>query len=100
MADLADRIRARLPGDVSVTERRMFGSLVFMLDGNMAVAARGEGDLMVRTGEEPPDEPGVRPVDMGKRRMKGWVVVDPGHERLDDWIDTGVAFARSLPKKG
>jgi hypothetical protein len=96
---LEGRVRARLPRDADVGERRMFGSLVFMLDGNMAVAVRGDGDLMVRTGKEPPDEPGVRPVDMGKRRMKGWVLVDADHDRLDDWIDTGIAFARSLPPK-
>ena len=77
----------------------MFGSLVFMLDGNMAVAVRDE-ELMVRTGQEPPDEPGVRPVDMGARRMKGWVLVDAGHGELDAWIDKGIAFARSLPPKG
>jgi hypothetical protein len=100
MAELAERVRARLPEGVDVSERRMFGSLVFMLDGNMAVAARGSGELMVRTGREPPDEPGVRPVDMGARRMKGWVVVDAGHAGLDGWIDQGIAFARSLPPKG
>lgn len=101
MPDLADRVRGRLPEGVNVSERRMFGSLVFMLDGNMAVAVRGSGELMVRTGEEPPSgDPGARPVEMGKRRMKGWVVVDPAHSELDGWIDTGVAFARSLPAKG
>jgi hypothetical protein len=99
MAELAERVRARLPDGANVSERRMFGSLVFMLDGNMAVAVRSDGDLMVRTGEDPPDEPGVRPVDMGARRMKGWVLVEAGHARLDEWIDTGIAFARSLPPK-
>jgi hypothetical protein len=98
MAGLAERVRARLPANAEVTEKRMFGSLVFMIDGNLAVSVRDE-ELMVRTGAPPPDEPGVRAAQMGKRTMKGWVVVDAGREDVDAWIDAGVAYARSLPPK-
>jgi len=95
--DLATRVRAWLADEPAVSERSMFGSLAFMVGGNLAVAVRGD-ELMVRTGEDASDEPGVRPAIMGQRRMKGWVVVDRGHVS-DEWIGRGVAFARSLPPK-
>jgi hypothetical protein len=94
---LADRVRTLLPG---AAEKAMFGALVFMLDGNMAVAANQDG-LMVRVGEDGVDEAlaaGARPFAMGGRTMKGWVVVDPGDD-LPAWVDRGAAFARSLPAK-
>jgi hypothetical protein len=76
----------------------MFGSLVFLIGGHIAVAVRAD-ELLVRTGEEVPEEPGVRAAVMGTRRMKGWVTVDAEHPHLDDWIARGTAHARSLPPK-
>src|SRR3954454_23329730 len=104
--ELADRIRAAL-GRRSATEKKMFGGLAFLIGGNMAVAASGQGGLLVRV--DPTDteallaEPGAEEFDMGGRGpMKGWLRVRP--DVLDDdtlkaWVDRGVAYASSLPAK-
>lgn len=90
---LAQRIRDRFAGVPGVTSKHMFGRLVFLVDGNLAVGVTG-ADLMVRVGREAAaaalDRPGARPSDMGGRPMTGWVVVDGSvleddHE-LDGWI--------------
>jgi TfoX N-terminal domain len=95
--EIADRIRAALADADGVTEKPMFGTLVFMVDGQIAVAA-GQDGLMVRLGEDAVPEaltqPHVRRPTMGKRTMKGWVLVAPEAE-LDGWIERGVARARS-----
>jgi hypothetical protein len=105
---LAERVRDVLSAR-SVEERSMFGSLCFMVGGNLAVCARKGGDLLVRMdpedAEEACAEEGVEIAEMGprKRRMKGWVFVSA--ERIADdaelaeWVDTGADFAASLPSK-
>ena len=98
---LGDRVR-ELCG---LPEKRMFGGLAFLLDGNMAVGVIGD-DLIVRLSREEHatalDEPGARPFDMTGRPMAGWLVV--AGETLDDdvlasWVRRGVAFAETLPPK-
>lgn len=105
--ELADRIRGRLAGDPDVTEQRMFGGLAFLVHGNMAVAASGQGGLMVRVDPGSSsaflDEPGVAPMEMRGRSMKGWLRVDTSAvataEALSRWVNEGVAYARTLPRK-
>jgi hypothetical protein len=81
---LADRVRAALAGR-AVEEKQMFGTLAFMVDGRLAVAAAADG-LLVKTGEPvPDDDPLVRPATMGARPMKGWVLVAPEAD-LEAWI--------------
>ena len=104
---LADRIRYLLAGE-PVVEKKMFGGLAFLLQGNMSVAASGNGGLMVRI--DPADteqllaEPGAQEFDMGGRGpMKGWLQISA--EALDDdatltaWVERGVSYAQSLPAK-
>ena len=78
--DLAERMRAALAGAGEVREVRMFGGLCFMLDGNM-VAGTSKRGLLVRVGKDrQPDalaRPGAKPMEMGGRRMEGYVFVDP-----------------------
>ena len=104
--ELAARVRDLVAPQPGVVERRMFGGLAFLVDGNLACSVT-RGGLMVRVG---PDgaaaasaEPGVRPLDMGGRPMKGWVLVDPdrleGDDVLGGWVQRGAGFARSLPGK-
>ena len=50
--DLANRIRALMGSERGVEEKRMFGGLAFLINGNMSVAASGRGGIMVRV---PPD---------------------------------------------
>ncbi|MDH6493094.1 TfoX/Sxy family protein [Streptomyces sp. SAI-127] len=103
---LAERIRQYLGADPGVTEKRMFGGIAFLYQGNMAVGVTGE-DLMVRVGPDAADaalaRPGARVFDMTGRPMRGWVVVTGSavteDEALSAWIDAGSAFAASLPPK-
>uniref|UniRef100_A0A5Q5BKU7 TfoX N-terminal domain-containing protein n=1 Tax=Mycobacterium sp. (strain MCS) TaxID=164756 RepID=A0A5Q5BKU7_MYCSS len=106
-ADLADRIREIVSAERGVTEKRMFGGLAFLLDGNMAVAASGHRGLMVRV---PPDQTEellqrehVAPMIMSGREIKGWLRVDDDGVRtmrqLRSWVRRGVDYARALPPK-
>jgi TfoX/Sxy family transcriptional regulator of competence genes len=103
---LAERIRQYLGADPGVAEKRMFGGIAFLHEGNMAVGVTGD-DLMVRVGPDATDaalaRPGARPFDMTGRPMRGWVVVARSAVTEDGalgaWIDEGRAFAASLPPK-
>ena len=105
--DLSDRIRVAIQGEDGVTEKRMFGGLAFLVDGNMAVAASSQGGLLLRV--DPDDlesflaPPHVEPFEMRGRPMTGWLRVDPGAVESDHdlrrWVDVGVARARALPAK-
>jgi len=102
---LAERIRGLL-GDVpAVNERKMFGGLSFMVQGNYACGVADT--LVVRVGAENHDqaiaEPFTRIMDFTGRPMKGWIYVDPpGYQDdvdLAHWVRLGVEYARSLPPK-
>ena len=104
--ELAARTRAALGHVRGVSEIRMFGGLCFTVHGNMAVGVTGE-DLMVRLAPEEGEaalvRPGVRPMDFTGKPMKGFVFVGADglktERALMDWVDRGVAFASSLPRK-
>ena len=105
--DLAARIRELLSGEPDVTEKRMFGGLAFLAGGNMAVAASGQGGLLVRVDPEDRgllEEPHASPMVMRGREMHGWLRVDAEGVRTTDqlqpWVARGLAYARSLPAKG
>jgi hypothetical protein len=104
---LAGRIRSVLASERGVAEKRMFGGLAFLVAGNLAVSASGQGGLLVRVD---PDESHaladgvhVQPMEMRGRTMHGWLRVDAdtvaSNEALAAWVARGVAFARSLPRK-
>jgi hypothetical protein len=104
--DLANRVREVVGREKGVTEKRMFGGLAFLINGNMAVSASGQGGLLLRV--DPADtekltkEPAARPFEMRGREMEGWVRVDA--DELDDdvfqwWVRIGVTYAGSLPAK-
>ncbi|MET9514608.1 TfoX/Sxy family protein [Streptomyces sp. NPDC002994] len=103
---LAERIRERLGTDPLITEKRMFGGLAFLRQGNMAVGVIGD-ELMVRVGPDDTDaalaRPGARVFDFSGRPMRGWVVVAANalaeDAELDAWIREGHAFAAGLPPK-
>ena len=106
-AELADRLRALLDGESNVSERMMFGGLAFLVAGNMAVAASGQGGLLLRCDPEQTEEfirsDGVRRMEMRGREMDGWLRVDAAtvdaDEDLRRWLEIGVGYARSLPAK-
>lgn len=105
--DLANRLRELIAGDPDVTEKRMFGGLAFLAGGHMAIAASGQGGLMVRVDPADTDslltKPHTRPFEMRGRAMRGWVRVESEGVRtkrqLEPWFKRGVAYARSLPPK-
>jgi hypothetical protein len=105
--DLAERVREALPAGVMarVTERKMFGGLAFMLDGNMLVGIVGD-ELMARLGPDAADaaleRPHVREMDFSGRPMKGMVFVGPGAlegEELTGWVSSALDFVGTLPPK-
>ena len=108
--ELAERIRpmvhAALP-DAPVTEQKMFGGLAFLVGGHMAVAASGQGGLMLRC--DPADtarlvgEVGASPFEMRGKEMDGWLRVTSDavadDAALSRWIEVGTSYAGSLPPK-
>ncbi len=102
---LAERVRAQLDAEPGLTERKMFGGIAWMLEGNMAVGLMKTG-LLVRLGgqvEAALEEPHTSRPMMGERPMKGMVVVSPegveSDEQLAAWLARGADVARSLPPK-
>jgi TfoX/Sxy family transcriptional regulator of competence genes len=104
---LANRLRELLRGEAGLSEKRMFGGLAFLINGNMAVSASGQGGLLLRVDPAETAALVARPhasrFAMRGREMDGWLRVDPdglGTKRqLEQWARTGVAYARSLPPK-
>ena len=105
--ELAERIRAHVAGEPDLKEQKMFGGLAFLIGGNMAIAASGQGGLLVRVDPEQSDElvasTEAYVMEMRGREMRGWLRVDAEHVRADDelakWVELGTAYARSLPAK-
>lgn len=102
---LADDIRAQLGDEPGLSEKRMFGGLAFLVDGHLAVAASGQGGILVRCEPAQTDDlvdgQHVRRMEMRGREMDGWLRVDADATRSDRelkrWVGIGVAYARSLP---
>ncbi|KUI20936.1 RNA methyltransferase [Mycobacterium lehmannii] len=105
--DLAHRIRELLSGEQGVEEKAMFGGLAFLIGGNMALAASGQGGLMVRVH---PDDTAkllsrehVAPMVMAGREMRGWLRVGGAglatKRQLRLWVNRGTDYAKSLPPK-
>jgi len=104
---LAARIRDVVQGEPGLTEKRMFGGLAFLVCGNMAVSASGQGGLLLRVDPEQTealvDGQRVRRFEMRGREMDGWLRVATEavgtDEELSRWVEHGLAYARSLPPK-
>jgi TfoX/Sxy family transcriptional regulator of competence genes len=102
---LVEGVRAALARARNVSEVRMFGGIGFMVNGNLLVAASARG-LLARVGRQREAEalsrPGARPMEMGGRRMRGYVYVDPpalDAKAIAAWVDLARAFVRTLPVK-
>src|SRR5947209_14118229 len=105
--DLANRIRELIAGEKDVTEKKMFGGLAFLVGGNMAVAASGQGGVMVRVDPAATDalvtKPHASRMEMRGRALDGWLRVHEDGVRtkrqLEPWVKRGVEYARGLPPK-
>jgi TfoX/Sxy family transcriptional regulator of competence genes len=103
---LASSVRKQIGRKSGLVEKKMFGGLAFLINGNMSVGVHGN-ELIVRIAPESTDaalkEPGTRIFDITGRPMKGWLLVggptlaDPSS--LSKWVRRGVEYATSLPKK-
>ena len=105
--ELADRIRELVGGEARLTEKKMFGGLAFLIGGNMAVAASGQGGVLVHVDPAKSDalvaKTKARLFEMRGRQMQGWLRVDADDLRtkreLAKWVGLGTSYARSLPPK-
>jgi len=105
--DLANRLRELLADEPNLTEQKMFGGLAFLIGGNMAIAASGEGGVLVRAdpmqSAKLVESGPARPMQMRGREMAGWLRVDIDDIRqkrqLAKWVKIGADYARSLPPK-
>lgn len=102
---LAERIRSELDG-IPFVEKKMFGGIGFLLDGNMACGVN-KNDLIVRVDPEKHSallkKPHAKPFDLTGRPMKGWLVVEADgvktDKQLSTWVKEGIEFALTLPAK-
>lgn len=103
---LAQRVRREIGGRAGMIEKKMFGGLAFLLDGNMSCGVLG-AELIVRLEHAQAAaalaEPGTREFDITGRPMKGWLMVGGAALRDDrvlaQWVRRSLAFAATLPKK-
>lgn len=103
---LAWRVRKRLAAQKGLTEKRMFGGLAFLLNGNMCCGVH-QRELIVRLNPAQTDialaEPHTRIFDLSGRPMRGWILVEPAgladDPALAKWLRFGTTYAASLPKK-
>jgi TfoX/Sxy family transcriptional regulator of competence genes len=103
---LAERVRGLLAEESGVVEKKMFGGIAFLANGNMSVGVHGS-ELIVRIDPAETDSAlkarGVRIFDITGRPMKGWLLVSDSaladKKAFGGWVRKGLAFARSLPRK-
>src|SRR5205814_10237892 len=94
-----------LAGETDLTAQKMFGGLAFLIGGNMAIAASGQGGALVRVDAAQSDRlvatTTAEPMEMRGREMSGWLRVEAGDLRtkrqLAKWVTLGTTYARSLP---
>jgi hypothetical protein len=105
--ELADRIRDLIGSEPGLTEQKMFGGLAFLIGGNMAIAASGQGGILVRVDPAQSDtlvaKTKASTMEMRGRQMRGWLRVDADDVRtkrqLARWVELGTSYARGLPAK-
>ncbi len=105
--DLANRIRELLGSERGIEEKRMFGGLAFLINGNMSVAVSGQGGLLARVPPEDTDKllarDHVSAMVMAGREARGWLRVAADgvktKRQLASWVTRGVGYARTLPAK-
>ncbi len=105
--ELANRIRELVQDEDGLTEKRMFGGLAFLINGNMAVSASSQGGLLLRVDPAQTEslvvDPHARRFEMRGREMNGWLRIDADgldtEDAFEGWVRHGLGYARSLPPK-
>lgn len=103
---LAGRIRDAVGQQSGIVEKRMFGGVGFLLNGNMLVGV-WQDSLIARVGEQASrtalKKPHVGPMDITGKPMKGWLMIQPDgieqDRQLQSWIDLATQFVGTLPPK-
>lgn len=103
---LAERIRRELGQRPGLGEKKMFGGLAFLLNGNLCCGVR-DAEMIVRLAPDQTEaalrQPHTRPFNLSSRPMKGWILVHSAgldtQAALARWIRIGVDYAASLPAK-
>ncbi|HZZ77887.1 MAG TPA: TfoX/Sxy family protein [Gemmataceae bacterium] len=104
--NLAARIRIGLGRKKGIEEKKMFGGLGFLLNGNMLVGV-WKNSMIARIGEVQADEamlePHVKPMDITGKPMKGWIMVEANGVEdeiaVKEWVQRAVKFVGKLPAK-
>ena len=104
--ELVARVRECLASQKGLTEKKMFGGVAFLLNGNMGCGVHRH-ELIVRLGPAQAEaalaERHTRVFDLSGRPMKGWILVEPAgfadEPALAQWLRLGTKFAASLPRK-
>lgn len=104
--NLAERIRHALARKKNIDEKKMFGCVCFLVNGN-ALTGVWKDRLIARVGSDEGEaalkEPHVRAFDITGRPMRNWVAVEPegveSDDQLKDWIQRAIKFVRTLPAK-
>lgn len=107
MEEGTERLRGFLSADPNISEKKMFGGVAFMLNGNMLCGYTNKGQLMVRVGKELEPEarklPGAQDMDFTGKKMGGMLFVEQGALESDDalrqWIALATRFVGTLPAK-
>jgi TfoX/Sxy family transcriptional regulator of competence genes len=105
--NLANRLRELLAGETAITEKKMFGGLAFLLNGNMTVSASGQGGLLARIDPAETEAALARPhvsrMEMRGRTMDGWIRVAPDgintKRQLEPWVERSLSYVKRLPPK-
>ena len=99
--DLANRIREALAGEDGVIEKKMFGGLAFLIAGNMAVSASGQGGLLLRCDPAETDalvaEPHAARFEMARDGRLAARRAEACDQPIERWVAVGAAYARALP---
>jgi len=107
MEEIAERIRNLLNDDPNISEKKMFGGVCFMLNGNMLCGPTKSGDLMIRVGKKleanARARPHTREMDFTGKPVKGFIFVEPAGIETDEdlykWIALATKFVGALPAK-
>lgn len=99
----AARLRRALARRRGITEKKMMGALCFVAVGTMCCGITGAA-LMIRVGadgfERALAKPHVRPLKIGRRQARGFVLIDPPGYRTEaalmKWVEQGLAVAKAL----
>jgi hypothetical protein len=105
-AELAERIRGRLKERAGFTEKKMFGGVTFLLNGNMCCGVRVE-EIIVRLppseGDQALSQPNTKQFVLNGRPLKGWILVGTKSLETDPdlakWVDRAADFVGTLPPK-